>query len=120
MSTAVYLTSAVLLLAATAVVFRVFVRRDYRRRGRLTILSTILECVVFSLLGIFTYMDWPPGWPRAGKSVFVRAVAWFCIIGGAAAVLWAMAWLGFRRALGQKVNISAKPASMRSPGTHRC
>lgn len=44
-----YLISAVLLVVGALVVFRICVRRDYRRKGRLTPFSGFLELLIWGL-----------------------------------------------------------------------
>ena len=58
MAPTVYLVLGFLLLAVAFVVFRILVRRDYRKKGRLTPLSVSLEYGVFFLWGTFTYLTW--------------------------------------------------------------
>ena len=43
----VYLISAFLLLISAFIIFRVFVKRYYKRKGRLTFFSTSLEWLIF-------------------------------------------------------------------------
>jgi hypothetical protein len=49
MRIAVYFLAAFLLLGLAWLIFRVFVRRDYRRQGRLTWPSVLLEVLIFCL-----------------------------------------------------------------------
>ena len=50
----IYLTSAFLLIVIALAIFRIFVRRDYQRRGRLTLVSGLLELLIWGL-----YMSFP-------------------------------------------------------------
>jgi protein-S-isoprenylcysteine O-methyltransferase Ste14 len=92
-----YLISSAILLAVAFVTFRVLVRRDYLRRGRLTPLSVFLEYAVFFLWGTFTYLDWSSATSIAEVGPLLRLIAWVLIIGGVGVTLIAMARLGIRR-----------------------
>lgn len=104
MTLTVYLIFACLLLAAAWVVFRVFVRRDYRRLGRLSWPTSLLETLVFCLWGSFTWIDLPPDWPPSYVSPALRAIGWILVAVGLALTLISMGWLGFRRSFGQEAN----------------
>jgi len=105
----VYVFSALLLLVCAWVVFRVFVRRDYRRRGRLTSFSTFLECLIWGLYFAFPSIYDPFLWTRPGASSnhinpIVGSIGVAVIVFGAATVIVAMTWLGLSRSFGQQVN----------------
>ena len=57
-----YLSSALFLLAASFIVFRIVVRRDYQRIGRLSPISAFLEMLLCMLYFSFPYIYSPPGW----------------------------------------------------------
>ncbi len=97
MAPAPYFISAFLLLLFGFVTFRVLVRRDYLKRGRLTPLSVFLEYAVFFLWGSLAYLDLlsAPSISRVGP--ILRLIAWVLIIGGVGITLFAMARLGIRR-----------------------
>jgi len=59
----VYLILALLLLVAAFATFRIFVRRDYRRLGRLTLFSALLETFIFLCHGLLTLTYLPSDWP---------------------------------------------------------
>ena len=59
-----YFASSFLLIVIAFAVFRVVVRRDYRRKGRLTLASSILQVLVWGLYMSFPYIYNPPGWVR--------------------------------------------------------
>lgn len=104
MSDPVYLISAIGLIAYALIVFRVVIRRDYLRRGRLTWFSSVLEFMVFFLFGCFTWLDLPPGWPPQAVSPILLPVAWLCIAIGLAAMFILIFWFGWLRAMGRKVD----------------
>jgi protein-S-isoprenylcysteine O-methyltransferase Ste14 len=102
---AVYLALALLLLVFSFAVFRLVVRRDYRKLGRLGSLASLLQLLVFGAYFAFPYLFNPPEWP------------WFWMLSGSSALAWqiaglalicigflvafgTMAWFGIRRALG--------------------
>jgi len=105
----VYLVSASLLVIAVLVVFRVFVRRDYRQKGRLTLLASALELLIWGLYMSFPYIYNPPEWVRFWSSHVpvgptLRVIGLACIAVGVALAFGTMAWFGMRRALGWQVN----------------
>lgn len=57
-----YLVSALVVLFAAFVVFRVLVRRDYRNRGHLTRFTGFLELVVWALVVFFPCLYNPSDW----------------------------------------------------------
>jgi protein-S-isoprenylcysteine O-methyltransferase Ste14 len=105
MALPIYLISACLLLVSAFVVFRVLVRRDYQRRGRLTLFSTVLETAIFFLLGTFTWIDLPSDWPPSHVNPFLRVIGLICIAVGLTMALIAMARFGLCRSLGREVNV---------------
>ncbi len=99
-----YLASAIGLTAFAVIVFRVLVRRDYLRRGRLISFSSFLEFLAFFLFGTFTWLDLPPGWPPGDVHPILRTVGWLCIAIGLSTMLLVIFWFGWRRAMGRKVD----------------
>jgi hypothetical protein len=49
MRVVVYFISAFLLIVIAFAIFRIFVRRDYQRKGRLTLISGFLELLIWGL-----------------------------------------------------------------------
>jgi protein-S-isoprenylcysteine O-methyltransferase Ste14 len=117
MSLTVYLISALLLLAAAFVVFRVIVLRDYLRRGRLTPFSTLLQLVIWGLYFTFPLLfnpDWPAFLPRHPQfSPALSVVGLISIAVGFAAVVAAIAGLGVHRSLGWQVNMLKQSGAYR-------
>jgi protein-S-isoprenylcysteine O-methyltransferase Ste14 len=106
----IYLISAFLLLIAAFIIFRIIVRRDYERRGRLTLLSTLLESLIwdpyFGFPYIYNSSSWPAFWLSDQDVNPVLRYAGMILIGvGLAMTLAAMTLLGFGRSLGQEVNV---------------
>lgn len=77
MSLAVDLIAAFLLLGAAFVIFRVLVRRDYRRLGRLTPQVSLLEWVAILLWVGFAYLNRPADWPALHVGGAGRVIGWF-------------------------------------------
>ena len=97
MSPAAYFVRALLLLLLAFVTFRILVRQDYLRRGRLSPLSVFLEYAVFFGWAYFTYLDWSAAAPISAAGPVLRPIAWTLITLGLGATLIAMARLGIRR-----------------------
>jgi protein-S-isoprenylcysteine O-methyltransferase Ste14 len=108
MKTGTYFGAAGLFIALAFVVFRVIVRRDYKRKGRATLLSSLLETLVMGLYLSFPYLYNPPQWvsfwsgevPVGGT---VRAVGVIWILAGLVSAFGTMLWFGLRRAFGLHV-----------------
>ena len=105
MAPTVYLLSAFLLLVAAFVIFRVWIRREYRRKGRLTWFSLLLELLIFSSLGAFTWADMPPGWPPAHVNPILKVIGIVLMVLGMGVWFATMAWFGLRRSSGVDVNV---------------
>jgi protein-S-isoprenylcysteine O-methyltransferase Ste14 len=99
-----YLVSASLLLLGAVVVFRVFVRRDYHRLGRLGFWGSALEWLIFSMLACFIYLDSVALWPPPALGSLKGALGWGLVTVGAGATVGMIGWFGFRRACGLEVS----------------
>jgi protein-S-isoprenylcysteine O-methyltransferase Ste14 len=105
MKTVIYFGAAALLIALAFVVFRVIVRRDYQRKGRATLLSSLLELLVMGLYVGFPYLYNPPQWVLFwSRAVPVSEPQWIlgvvCIVIGLISTFGTMFWFGLRRAFG--------------------
>jgi len=100
MNTTVYFVSAAVLLIAAFVVFRVIVRRDYQRKGRLTWFSGLLELLIFSLWAWFAYEYSPSDWPALHVGLTIKIIGWILFAGGFTVTFVAMGWLGMARSFG--------------------
>ena len=99
------LSSLTILLAY--LVFRVFVRRDYERKKKLSALSTLLECLVFAAHANLSYAFLPAKWPAlpAFPENDIQTAVGLGLVGtGTVFTIWAMSKLGLQKALGQKVD----------------
>jgi len=106
MENVVYFVAAFFLLALAFVIFRIVVRRDYQRKGRLTWLSVLFEFLIFALHANFSYIylpaQWPalPGWP---ENSLLKTIGLIMIVTGLVGVAIGMTRLGFGRVFGQEV-----------------
>lgn len=103
------------LFAGALVVYHVFVRRDYQRKGRLTPFSGFLELLIWGLFFCFPYTYSPPEWPWTHSPHIGPALAvigWATIAVGAAIAFPAMVWLGLGRTMGQEVDALKQTASI--------
>jgi protein-S-isoprenylcysteine O-methyltransferase Ste14 len=107
--TVISLASGLLLVLAAFLVFRVLVRRDYGRRGRLTPVSSALELLIWALFVSFPYLYNPPEWvwfwrPGVPVSPPLRLVGLICTAAGLLLAFGVMVWFGLRRAFGLQVS----------------
>ncbi len=103
-----YLMAAFLLLLGGFIVFRVLVRRDYRHRGYLTPLTSFLELVIWLLFVCFPDIYNPPDWwlvcfANTPVSPVHKIIGSTLVAVGMAVALIAMAGLGVRTTMGDKV-----------------
>jgi protein-S-isoprenylcysteine O-methyltransferase Ste14 len=109
MNMAAYLILAPLLLLLAYLVFRRIVRRDYKGRGRLSPVSSLLQLLVF--LGYFClpYLYNPPGWelfwrPGASTDPALYVIGLLLICLGFLVAFGTMFWFGMARAFGVRVD----------------
>lgn len=108
MKPALYVFSVLALWAGALATFRILVRRDYRRRGRLTLLSSLLELIIWLAYIVVPYLYNPPCWPYVwscdpDSPRVVALIGYFLIGAGALLGFGAMFWLGLRRSFGRHV-----------------
>jgi len=105
----IYLTSALLLVVGAFVVFRIFVRRDYRRRSQLTPFSTLLEVLICAGYMALPQVYNPPCWwmfwsCQTAVGPLLRAIGIVAIVTGLTFAFTAMASLGLGRSFGHEQN----------------
>ena len=103
MKNIIYFIGAFLLIVFAVVVFRVFVHRDYQRKGRTTWLSIFLETLIFALHANFSYIFLPVGWPglpALPENPYHLAVGLTLIAVGLVIVISAMIGLGLKKVFG--------------------
>ena len=106
METVVYFGAAFFLLVLAFVIFRIIVRQDYQRKGRLTWPSILLELLIFALHANFSYIFLPaawPGMPALPGNPFLKTSGLLILGSGLVGVAIGMAGLGFGRVFGQDV-----------------
>ena len=101
-----YLISACALLMVACVIFRVLVRGDYQRVGRLRPLTVFLELLVWSAFVCFPCMYNPSDWwlvwlGETPVGPLLKITGSVLIVVGLALVITAMFTLGARRTMGQ-------------------
>ena len=107
MSIFLLILSAILILVLAFVIFRVIVRRDYRKKSKLGWFATFMEFVIFAVHINSAYLFLPAEWPIIPELPDNRFQV---ILGlslssiGLLLALFAMGYLGFKKALGQTVN----------------
>ena len=104
----IYLLFAILLLLFAYVVFRRLVRADYRDRGHLGPLASILQLCVFAGYFSFPYLfnpvEWAWFWRHTGPTPAVIHWAGLGVIClGFILAFGTMAWFGIGKAFGLKV-----------------
>jgi protein-S-isoprenylcysteine O-methyltransferase Ste14 len=97
------------MIMSALLVFRVIVRNDYRRHGRLTPVSSVLESIFWGPAFAFPYLYNPPSWPSfwnwdAGLDHRVQVGGSALVILGLICVAGTMGQLGLRRSLGERVD----------------
>jgi protein-S-isoprenylcysteine O-methyltransferase Ste14 len=98
-----YFGSALLVLLVSFVVFRVAVRRDYLRFGRLRPLIAFLEYLAIGVWVYFGYSNIPRGWPAVRVGFVQEVVGWILFVGGWLVALAGILSLGIRRSHGLRV-----------------
>jgi protein-S-isoprenylcysteine O-methyltransferase Ste14 len=109
MSLIINLASALLILLGAYIVFRIFVRRDYQQKGRLSFGSSMLEllvfCVVFCYPFVYNSSGWGWFWSEsapAGTTAWITGM--LILAAGFGLAFGTMFWFGIRRAFGLQAN----------------
>jgi protein-S-isoprenylcysteine O-methyltransferase Ste14 len=97
----IYLIAYALLLVYGAAIFRIVVRRDYARRGRLSVAVSILQALVFFVYGGFPILYLADDWPAAHVNQLVHITGLTLIIVGLGFLFYAMIGFGVIRSLGR-------------------
>ncbi len=96
--------AVVLVVVIAFVTFRVIVRRDYRRRGKLTLFGTLMEYVAIISWVYLTYENRPPDWPAVHVGPVLEVVGSILFYPGLVFMLLGIVLLGIRRSHGQEVS----------------
>ena len=112
----IYWISILLVFLFSLLVFRIFVRRDYKQHGSLPFFSTFLEFVIFGVHANLPYLylstPWP-GLPPSPKNTYQLILGLSIAAFGLLSTLAIMAHLGFSTTIGDK------PAQLRQTGPYR-
>jgi protein-S-isoprenylcysteine O-methyltransferase Ste14 len=113
-----YVISTLLLLAAAFAVFRIVVRRDYKREGRLKPVAAILELLICILYFAFPSIYNPPGWAAFWSAEVhigdtMRIIGSMSVVVGAFVAFPTMASLGLPQSFGQR------PQSLKQNGLYQ-
>lgn len=99
-----YLIAAFILILFSFITFRVIVRNDYSKKGRLTFISLSLEFLIFALHANFMYLFLPVKWPNLPsipENIILQIISIVFIIIGFLIIAVAMSGLGYGRTMGQ-------------------
>lgn len=95
-----YLLAYAGLLAYGITFLRIGVRRDYARRGRLSVVVAILQALLFFIYGGFPYLYLPDDWPAVHVNPIIHLSGLLFIITGLGFLLYGMIRLGPLKSLG--------------------
>ena len=109
MKPAIYLTLAFVLLGFAYIVFRGIVRSDYRKRGKLRTLASILQLLVFCGYFFFPYLFNPPEWTyfwrlSGSGTRYGQLIGLVIICIGFLVAFGTMVWFGIGKAFGLNVD----------------
>jgi protein-S-isoprenylcysteine O-methyltransferase Ste14 len=96
-----YLLAYALLLTYGLIILRVVVRREYQRRGNLSVLTATLQGLLFFLYGGFPYFYLEGDWPAVDVNLVVHVIGLTLLFGGLAILFYGMFRLGILRSLGR-------------------
>lgn len=105
--TYLYGGSALGLVCISFIVFRIIVRNDYLRKGRLSFPASMLEFIVFALHANFMYLYIPVPWPELPafpEPATANILAKLLLFAGLGITITAMTGLGFGPTMGQDKN----------------
>lgn len=96
-----YIVSYAALLSMGLIVLRPLARRDYLRRGRLSVFTALLQALVWFIYGGFPIFYLTEDWPAVHVNLLVHIIGLTAIIIGLGFLFYAMLWLGLPRSLGR-------------------
>lgn len=87
-------------------VFRVYIRQDYEKNGKLSTFSGALEFLIFAVHANLSYTFLPvkwPGLPPLPANSLLLISGFGLMVVGLILTLWSMSGLGFKKAVGQEI-----------------
>lgn len=99
-----YFISAFILILFAFIVFRIFVKNDYFKKGKLSFFSTSLEFIIFALHASFMYIFIPVPWPQLPSTpdnLVIYILFYLLIIFGLIIVAISMFGLGYKGTMGK-------------------
>jgi len=105
--TITYIIWTVVLMISGFWIFRIQVRGDYQKKGKLSFLSSLLEFAFFLFHANMMYVFIPVSWgrlPPLSDHPLWHTVSLVCIITGLVILTFSMIPLGFKRLMGLKSN----------------
>lgn len=112
----VYWFGVLITFLAAYLIFRVIVRKDYLKHGKLGLLSTTLEFIIFALHANLIYLHLPVPWPQLPPLPDNRLSLY---LGGGIVILGLLATLGIMAYLGFGTTIGQQPDEIRQSGPYR-
>ena len=98
----IYLLSLFVLFDISILVLRVIVRKDYMRRGTLSIRSAFLQALVFFVYGGFPSIYLPDDWPVSQVNLPLRVIGLASLFIGLVIMFIGIYRLGIIRSLGMQ------------------
>ena len=118
MYTLSYWIAAVIVLATIFIVFRLFVRNDYLKRGKLGFWAALSQWILILMWWFFSYYYMSIDGFGIEVSKVQEIIAWILIIPGASFFIFSFFWLGIGPSHGvnaQRLNITGPYRISRNP-----
>jgi protein-S-isoprenylcysteine O-methyltransferase Ste14 len=90
-----------LVLFVGIVILRIYVRRDYLLRGKLSVTTAILQALLFFVYGGLPILYVPRSWPKVFVPSWLYVIGSSFIVIGLLTLVINMSWLGISRSLGR-------------------
>ncbi len=112
----VFWAGSLLMLLAAFLVFRVFVRREYLNKGKLSPLAAVLETLVFALHANMPYLFLPVKWPALPPLPINPVHSWISLGITSLGIILSLGFMGY---LGFKVSLGQESNQVRQTGPYR-
>ena len=96
----VFILLSLIFVIMVFLVFRVIVKRDYKRLGKLSFWSVAAEWFLILSWVTLTNFYLDPGWPASQSSNILQVPGWFLLSAGSLFFVYALFWLGWKRSHG--------------------